>query len=111
MKPLKTLLALFLLALAPSLAFAQNSTPQAFAGKVTAVSGTSITIMYRGQPKPLSIDASTVIKDAANISEIKVGQIVAVRTDFTFAKASLIRAQWNQTSPAQSTESPTAPAE
>jgi hypothetical protein len=111
MNTLKTLLGICILSIAPSWAFAQNSTPQAFAGKVTAVSENSITVTHRGQPKTLSVDASTTITDAANISEIQVGQIVGVRTDFAGTKAVTIRAKWNPTSPVQPASTPAAPAE
>jgi|GEM_PF-7058915 hypothetical protein len=111
MNTIKTLLWLCILAIAPSWAFAQNSTPQAFAGKVTAVSENSITVTHRGQPKTLSVDASTAISDATNISEIQVGQIVGVRTDVTGTKALMIRAKWYHPTPVQPATTPAAPAE
>jgi len=108
MNTLKTLLAVCLFAIFPSLVSAQEAaTPNAFAGRVTEISDTSISIKRLDQIKTLAIDSSTQILDAANISEIQVGQIVAVRIDASGTKASLIRAKWNQSTAV----SPTAPAE
>ena len=90
------LLALALSILPLASAFAQGPATQvAFAGKVTAISDSSITIRNKGVEKKLAIDSQTPVVDAANISEIKVGQIVAVRTDESGAKAVLIRAKWS----------------
>jgi len=112
MRPLKTLLAVYLLALAPSLMLAQEvATPRAFAGKVLAISDSSITIRSKGVSKTLAIDANTAVTDATGIADIKGGQIVAVRTDESGAKAVLIRAKWDDETAGLAKPTPQAPAE
>jgi hypothetical protein len=84
---------------------------KAFAGKVLAISDSSITIRNKGASKTLAIDANTPVTDATGIADIKVGQIVAVRTDESGAKAVLIRAKWDDETAGLAKPTPQAPAE
>jgi hypothetical protein len=108
----RSLFAIGFLAFFASTGWAQNTgDAKAFAGKVLAISDSSITIRSKGVSKTLAIDANTPVTDATGIADIKVGQIVAVRTDESGAKAVLIRAKWDNETAGLAKPTPQAPAE
>ena len=108
----RTFLAISLLAFFACTGWAQiTGDTKAFAGKVLAISDSSITIRNKGVNKTLAIDANTPVTDATGIADIKVGQIVAVRTDESGAKAVLIRAKWDDQTAGLAKPTPQAPAE
>jgi hypothetical protein len=98
MKTIKSLLAVALVAVSASYVSAQESSPventRAFAGEVTAISETSVSVKTDTGDKTVAIDSGTSFVDATGVAVIKVGQQIAIRSDAAETKAILIRGKW-----------------